>query len=417
MSSSPPLATRSNTLAISWSVETAAYVTLILALLALRVALWRYFRTPDILGDFLPWQVYLNEHGRWAALQHPISNYFPAYFDLAALTSYLDGYMNRVSQIKLISFCFDGLTALVACFLVGQLLNAGRDASARRLAQKIAPLCILAGPTVILNGAAWGQSDIVFTCFLLLSTSAVVGGEGALAALFFGCALALKLQAVFLLPFLGAMLLQRRIRLWHLPFALVGWIAAVIPALMHGASLRSEFSAPFSQGREFATLAINVGNPWTVAELAHVPYRFGTTAGIVVTLATGLAILFWGSRPAFRTPKNTFALACFSLLVMPYVMPKMHDRYFFSAEVFLSIISCVEYRFALPAGLVISASLICYSNYFLQHVRYSVLAFALLANTLALLLVFLRLRLSTERQATADRPQVPEEASPGYAPA
>jgi hypothetical protein len=47
----------------------------------------------------------------------------------------------------------------------------------------------------------------------------------------------------------------------------------------------------------------------------------------------------------------------------------------------------------LPAALVLSASLICYGNYFLYHVRYSVLAGALLANTAALWLVFQQVRI------------------------
>ena len=85
-------------------------IILALALLTLRITLWRYFVNSDLQNAFLPWQTYLLEHGRWHALQHPFSMYFPAYFDLTAMTSYLDGHINRISQIKLLSFVFDIVT-------------------------------------------------------------------------------------------------------------------------------------------------------------------------------------------------------------------------------------------------------------------------------------------------------------------
>jgi hypothetical protein len=97
------------------------------------------------------------------------------------------------------------------------------------------------------------------------------------------------------------------------------------------------------------------------------------------------------------------------VLAIPYVMPKMHDRYFFPAEIFLCILSCVDLAFVLPAALVLSASLICYGNYFLYHVRYSVLSAALLANTAALWLVFQQIRIRI--RATEDAAQSPSQST------
>jgi Gpi18-like mannosyltransferase len=243
------------------------------------------------------------------------------------------------------------------------------------------------------NGSIWGQSDIVYTCFLLLSTCSVIAGMGALAVLFFGVAFAFKLQAVFLVPFLAAMVLQKRIRWWHLLLVPVGWLAALVPPMLNGARVWEFLSLTSSQGETFPTLAINVGNPWIIADRLHLNVHFGTLAGIVLTLVLMIAITTWGAQPAFRGAKNTLVLATLSLLSVAYVMPKMHDRYFFPAEIFLCILSCVDLAFVLPAALVLSASLICYGNYFLYHVRYAVLGPALLANTVALWLVFQQIRL------------------------
>jgi Gpi18-like mannosyltransferase len=391
---------------------TVGLVILALALLTLRITLWRYFVNSDLQNAFLPWQNYLLEHGRWHALQHPFSMYFPAYFDVTAMTSYLDGHINRISQIKLVSFAFDIATAVVAYYLVGRLTRSSSPGGRRSVAQLVAPFCILAGPTVLVNGAIWGQSDIVYTCFLLLSTFSVIVGSGAFAALFFGIAFAFKLQAVFLVPFIAAMVLQKRIRWWHLLFVPIGWLAALVPPMLNGAKAWEFLSLTSSQGETFPTLAINVGNPWIIADRIHLNVHFGTLVGIVLTGLLMIAITIWGARPAFRSPLNTLMLATLSVLFMPYVMPKMHDRYFFPAEIFLCILSCVDLAFVLPAALVLSASLICYGNYFLYHVRYSVLAGALLANTAALYLVFQQVRL---RIRAAEHP--PQSQFPSTAPA
>jgi Gpi18-like mannosyltransferase len=365
---------------------------LALALLTLRITLWRYFVNSDLQLAFVPWQNYLLEHGRWHALQHPFSMYFPAYFDVTAMTSYLDGHINRVSQIKLVSFAFDIVTAVVAYFLVGRLTRSSTPRGRRSVAQLVAPFCILAGPTVLVNGSIWGQSDIVYTCFMLLSTFSVIVGSGAFAALFFGVAFAFKLQAIFLLPFIAAMVVQKRIRWWHLLLLPIGWLAALVPPVLNGAKPLEFLSLASSQGETFPTLAINVGNPWIIADRMHFNVHIGTLVGIVLSGLLMIAITIWGAQPAFRSAKNTLILAALSLLSVAYVMPKMHDRYFFPAEIFLCILSCVDLAFVLPAALVLSASLICYGNYFLYHVRYSVLAAALLANTAALWLVFQEVR-------------------------
>ncbi len=363
-------------------------IILALALLTLRITLWRYFVNSDLQNAFLPWQTYLLEHGRWHALQHPFSMYFPAYFDLTVMTSYLDGHINRISQIKLLSFVFDIVTAVVAYYLVGRLTRSSTSPGRRSVAQLVAPFCILAGPTVLVNGAVWGQSDIVYTCFLLLSTFSVIVGSGAFAVLFFGVAFAFKLQAIFLAPFIAAMVLQKRIRWWHLLLLPIGWLAALLPPVLNGARALEFLSLTSSQGESFPTLAINVGNPWIIADRIHLNVHFGTLVGIALTALLMIALTICGAQPAFRGARNTLVLATLSILSVAYVMPKMHDRYFFPAEIFLCILSCVDLAFVLPAALVLTASLICYGNYFLYHVRYSVLAGALLANTAALWLVF-----------------------------
>ena len=366
-------------------------VILALALLTLRVLLWRVGNSNfDMATAYLVWQQYLIEHGRWHALRQPIGMYFPAYYELTTVTSYLDGHLDRFAQIKIISFCFDIFAAGVAYMLVGRITRRDRR-QGPSAAQLAAPFTILAGPTVILNGAVWGQCEIVFTSFLLLSAWAVIAEMGALAALFFGFALAFKLQAVFLAPFIFAMVLARRIRWQHLLLVPVGWVVALIAPILNGARIADYLLQPGSQAGAFPVLAIDIGNPWALAQWLGLSERVGLPIGLVVTVALFFALGLWGSKAAFRGATNTLALAAFSAQTMPYFMPKMGDRYFFTGEIFLCVLSCVDLAFALPAGLVIGASLLTYGEYFVPFGRHFVLFVSLLANTAALWLVFQRI--------------------------
>jgi Gpi18-like mannosyltransferase len=375
---------------------------LALALLTLRVLLWRLGNHNfDMRGAYLVWQAYLIEHGRWHALRRPVGMYFPAYYELTTLTSYLDGHFSRVTQIKVISFCFDIFAAVVAYLLAGRLTRRG-GSEGPSTAQLVAPFTILAGPTIILNGAVWGQCDIVFTSFLLLSVWAIIADKDALATLSFGFSLAFKLQAVFLAPFLFAMVLGRRVRWQYLLLVPVGWIIALIPPVLNGARVWDYLLQPGSQAGAFPVLAIDIGNPWAVLQAAGLSERIGLPIGLVVTVVLFFVLGLWGAKSRFSSATNTLALAAFGAQAMPYFMPKMGNRYFLPAEVLLCVLSCVDFAFALPAGLVILASLLAYGEYFAPFARHFVLFVALLANTSALWLVFQRIRLRTRPEALGD---------------
>ncbi len=60
---------------------------------------------------------------------------------------------------------------------------------------------VLALPTVILNSSAWGQADSIYTAWLMVALWHLLNHQNNRALVFFGVALAFKLQAILLLPF------------------------------------------------------------------------------------------------------------------------------------------------------------------------------------------------------------------------
>jgi hypothetical protein len=55
---------------------------------------------------------------------------------------------------------------------------------------------------------------------------------------------------------------------------------------------------------------------------------------------------------------------CFSLIFEPFILPKMHDRYFFAGDTLLILLAVVQPRIgALPAALMQAAAILAYIPY------------------------------------------------------
>ena len=77
-------------------------------------------------------------------------------------------------------------------------------------------------------------------------------------------------------------------------------------------------------------------------------------------LLTLLVVLYWLTHAKEVTPDMTLDLAMFFAIFLPFVMPKIHERYFFLADM-LSILYAARYRNRrfMPL-LVVGASLMSY---------------------------------------------------------
>ena len=192
----------------------------LLALSAIALRWWGLpFMTHDMQDFLLPWFDYIVTHGRFAALSDAFYNYTPFYIYLMTAASYLDGFVDRVILIKSISFLFDIIAALVV-YKIGIATTGDRRRSA------FFALLFLNLPTVILNGAFWGQCDIIFMTFLLSFAYCLIRRRPILAMLMYGIALSIKVQAIFLAPLRRLPCAQRRHSLGRCRAAAAGLWAA-----------------------------------------------------------------------------------------------------------------------------------------------------------------------------------------------
>jgi Gpi18-like mannosyltransferase len=154
---------------------------------------------------------------------------------------------------------------------------------------------------------------------------------------------------VFLGPLVLGMILRRRIH-WAWLAAVPGvYVLLAIPVLLAGRSIGSVFTVYLDQAETFHRLTMNAANLWLLAP--DVPYAIGIAIGLVLAAATGLALSFFIMRSKQDGPDFILLVACASLLLMPYLLPKMHDRYFYAFELASIALACLNPRY-LPFAVI-----------------------------------------------------------------
>ena len=333
----------------------------VLAALVVRYPLLS-FVSGDMKTTLTPWWAFIVENGYFAALRHDFASYNVPYLYLLAAAAFLTGGAHSLVTIKIISIAFD----FVLAFFVGKCVSLRYPGS--KTIPVVAALATLFAPTVVANSAMWGQADAVYTAFLAGCLYFLLAGRQAWAFTAFGLAFSFKLQAVFLAPFFLWLLAKKAVR-WRclFPIPLV-WLATLLPAWFLG--------RPFGDLRDglltvYPRQAVGL---WYSRRLAYnvpnlylwVPRDWYDWYPLFTVLAAALlaAIAAAVRRSRARiTPELTVLLATFSVLLAPYVLPKMHDRYFFPADVFAIVLAFYRPRAWYVPVVVGSASSIAYVRY------------------------------------------------------
>lgn len=295
------------------------------------------FVNPDavILGG---WYDHLNSNG-WAGLaSEDFSNYPPAYLYLLWFFTLLDRWVESFTAIKLIPTFFDVLSAFVI-FRMARLQYADDT-----------PYLASAGffilPTIMFNSTNWGQIDSLYTSFLLLCLYLLLIEKPLWAMLAFGMAFSFKAQSIFFLPFLGILLLKGRLK-WY-TFLLVPAVYVIlgVPAAWLGRSWSSILTIYIGQVGQFRALSGNAPNLYIFIPNSF--YDAGLRIGLAI-FVFALAVWGWVNWRAniTFTQRQVSLMALATLILVPYVLPKMHERYFYPVDVFsyANLIFAPEMRF------------------------------------------------------------------------
>lgn len=294
------------------------------------------------------WVEHFRQHGGFAALKDPVGNYNVPYLYLLAFLSYLP--IPDLYGIKLFSILFDVLLAYGGYRLVRTLTH-----------NDTAPIAAFAAllllPTVVLNGACWGQCDSIWAALCVLALTCALEDKPWQSAALLGLAFSFKLQAIFLIPLWLPLWLCGKVKFRHLWAFPAAFLAAITPALLLGKPLKDILGVYLGQTSDSVSWGILNFNSPSVFSLAPYGTEFPPFAS---KLALLLAFLFMGAVLALLllhraqiTPAAWLLAAAALTLGIPYFLPYMHERYFYLGGALLVLWACVRPR---PASLGAAAS-------------------------------------------------------------
>jgi Gpi18-like mannosyltransferase len=252
-------------------------------------------------------------------------NYSPPYYYLLYLATLFDGLAPRLWLTKFISIAFDFIASALAFALVRQHFS-------RRRAM-LAAAAVLLAPTVLANGAWWGQCDMIWVSLILGSLYFTMVRKPLAAMIAFAIGFSFKAQAIFFAPFLFTLFLRGELGVRHLAAAPLVYAGLMLPAVALGHSWLDVLTIYLRQGGYFGYLSMHAPNLYYFAPPSL--YAVGLVLGSTITLFVCAALAYlprWTG--AALDPKARMLAATMFVALSPFLLPKMHDRYFFAADIF-----------------------------------------------------------------------------------
>ena len=327
------------------------------------------FKSGDYYEFLRGWFSGLKGGGGLLAVGKNVGDYMPPYFYLLALMTYLP--LPDVISIKLLSFVGDIVMACYAMRIVRKKYP--------EFWGEIAYAVVLFLPSVVLNSAAWGQCNSIYTAALLACVCYVMEDREYAAVTAFSVAFVFKLQTVFLAPFLLLMLLRKKIR-WRclLVFPAV-YLVSILPAALMGRSFTDLLTVYFRQADQYKLISMYLPN-LSVWYPQHTPVLAGHIIALLAVLLTLAGVLYFLHLDFDLTDGMAVSLALLSVLFVPYILPYMHERYYYPADI-LSVIFAFYFpeKFYVPLITVLSSTyVVCHNLYNMHFVHIRILSVLML---------------------------------------
>ena len=310
--------------------------------------------TGDYTAHLSRWYEYFCENGGFRGMAGSVGDYNVPYLYFMAAISYLR--IPDLYLIKLFSVFFDVLLAWGGYRFVGIVREGDWFLS-------FVAFCVLLFlPTVVLNGAYWGQCDSIYGALCLHGLCCLLTGKNKRSAALIALAFTFKLQAVFLMPLWGVFLFAKKIRFRELLVFPPVCFGVSVPALLLGKPLSDTILIYFRQMTEYPSLTMNGPSVYQ-----FIPYKMEVNTemlkwmGILAAFVLCVGLLIAGLRLGkSMTRIHELLIAAVLCIGVPFLLPHMHERYFFLGDVLTVCIGCIFSGFLPVAVLVNASSLLSY---------------------------------------------------------
>ena len=349
----------------------------------------------DMSLFYIKFYDYFAEHG-FSALGDNFSLGTPLYLYLVWLATLTRNFVSPLIALKLESMMFDLISAIAIYKIVKLRFKEGKI-------PLLATAIFLLLPTVIMNSSLWGQIDSLYASFLLLCIYFLLTDRPILAMLAFGVSISFKLQACFIVPFLMIMTFKKRILWYHFFIPILVYMVTIIPAVLAGKPLLDALTLYLAWTGIANAPALNAPNWYSLATVPpfYVDWAITINIGLVFAAFSILLWIFLYARKQYVINKDVIILsALVGFALVPFVLPKMHDRYFYMADI-LSLVLVFYYPayWFLPIFYQVASGIVYYNFLFSvdpgeYFVRFMISA---LFTTIALIVLLAKQHLETNQ--------------------
>lgn len=321
----------------------------------------------DMYWCLREWYNDLKAGGGFAALKNNIGNYNVPYLVIIAFLTYLP--ISCDLGLKIVSIIFDYILAISSMVLVKKLT---KNNPHKMLFPLLTYGIVLMLPSMIYNSACWGQCDSIYVVFGIIALLFLIDEKYVRAFIFLGISFAFKLQSIFILPVFLLVYIQKR--KFSLALFLIIPIVNLIlcsPALIAGRSFGDVAKIYINQVSEYESrISLNapsIHNIYLKPSSDNMTYAPNDYVGKIWT-CTALVIFGIAAFVSLYKKKDfdkndILSLSLWSVMLCMFLLPSMHERYGFFADI-LSVIWFMvnKEKIYIPIGINL-ISLCVYSNY------------------------------------------------------
>lgn len=209
-------------------------------------------------------------------------------------------------------------------------------------------------PNVFLNSSFWGQCDAIYTFFLLAAFLCLLYKKYPIVMIFYGVALSIKLQSIFLLPFLLiAYWLLKEFSVLQFLIVPIVMVAMNIPAIIAGHSPLIAFTAYTRQVGGYPWLYYFYPNLYFFFQ-ARPYYLFGSSAIMLAVIALLIFVVLLVKKEVELNRENLISILLWTAYTCVFFLPTMHERYGYFAEMAAVILGIVNFRRSwVPIGMIL----------------------------------------------------------------
>lgn len=346
------------------------HIHLIIIIVATTLALFARYKmilypTQDMVGYVLGWLNQIKANG-FASFYTIDADYSPLFLFILALVSLLPSgelvsfnghtfYGNDMIYVKSIYFAFTIALAFAVYLIVKQLTKDKTKAT-------IGYILTIALPTVFLNSTIWGNADVIYATFVVYAFYWSLVKKDGLAFAFFGLAFSFKMQAVFLLPYLVLLLLNRQMKFHKTIYAVLAFFLSLMPAFLFGASLGQALNFIPEQLTGYRKLTLGCANFWQLVNFRGDIVNDNATWFGLLLVGVVFAIVYL-KRMNLSQDGNRFRVFFLLTMATVFFLPYMHERYFYLIDVAVIIYALIDKKKIHFVPLMQISSIIAYYHY------------------------------------------------------